>query len=169
MEHFLAHSLDGVNGREREALRRWTTWEHRKVQETLIWGVPPDADTSRLISLLDSVLNRSTLPTDVRLFRYDELARFNVSSFADLKKLEGTIVDCPGFLSTGLAHGTSTQGGDVLVRVVAPPGTKALYLEPITASPGQEEVLIARGYDMQILKVYMWNGAPLVALRLLKR
>ena len=170
MEHFLAHSLDDVNGRERDALRRWTTWEHRKVQETLIWGVPPDRETRRMISLLDSALSRGTLPAEVPLFRYDELARFNVSSFAELKKLEGTVIDCPGFLATGVNHGTATQGGDVLVRVVTPPGTKALYLEPITASPGQGEILIARGYLMSIRAVHRGNdGKPLVVVDLVRR
>ena len=75
-------------------------------------------------------------------------------SEAELKMLENTSFTDGGFFSAGAAKGTGYHTGNIVFNVYCPKGTKMAYVAPYsTASKGENEMILQRGYEYRITKV----------------
>lgn len=119
-------------------------------------------------SVLDAVrdctsgLDKCELKEDTRLYRGWGDARsvgraFGISENEARKMLEdGSIVGQSfvekGFCSTGIDSGSGWDK-EVSMEIVAPAGTKGMYVDPISAFSGEKEVLLQQGTEFLIVGV----------------
>lgn len=94
---------------------------------------------------------------------------------SDLHELVGMVMQEGGFMSTGSRKGKGFSSRKVILNIYAPKGTKAAYLEPIsaygngaglswdgiqrfTSFSAEHETLFQRGTRMRITRVYQENS-----------
>lgn len=69
-----------------------------------------------------------------------------------------------GFLSTS-AGGRAAFGGAALLEIECPVGTPMAYVDPISAYPGENEMLLQAGMEYKVLNVRKQDGTFVVRLR----
>lgn len=135
------------------------------------------------VNYMTSYLDRSELPKDMWFTRGDsglEVIRSRIE-FAGgtmpdkLQDLVGMVMQEGGFMSTGSRKGKGFSSREVILNIYAPKGSKAAYLEPISAFgngaqrswngkerfssfSSEHETLFQRGTQMRITKVYKEGG-----------
>lgn len=135
------------------------------------------------VNYMTSYLDRSELPKDMWFTRGDsglEVIRSRIE-FAGgtmpdkLQDLVGMVMQEGGFMSTGSRKGKGFSSREVILNIYAPKGSKAAYLEPISAFgngaqrswngkerfssfSSEHETLFQRGTQMRITKVYKERG-----------
>lgn len=132
---------------------------------------------------ITSYIDKNELPVDMWFTRGDDglsVIRSRIE-FAggkmpsDLQDLVGMVMQEGGFMSTGSRKGKGFGHRDVILNIYAPKGTKAAYIEPISAFgngagrkwngiqrfksfSNEHETLFQRGTQMRITKVYKENN-----------
>ena len=153
------HSLDGASNDELDALRRWTTGEHKRIQEQLRAGAL-DEETAQLVQRIDAALSRNPLPVDVELHRRDALAAFQATSIEEVISQVGRIIDLPAYVALSTRPGgvKTSPHADVRVHVTVPRGTPAAYLEQVSEKPKQRETLVIHGKLLMITRAEVVDG-----------
>lgn len=131
------------------------------------------------VNAITSYINKNELPSDMWFMRGDDGLGVIASrlKFAgetmpgNLQDLVGMTMQEGGFMSTGSRRGKGFSSKDVIINIYAPKGTKAAYIEPIsafgngagrswtgderyTSFSSEHETLFQRGTKMRITKVY---------------
>lgn len=135
------------------------------------------------VNNITSYIEKNELPTDMWFTRGDDglsVIRSRIE-FAggtmpsDLHELVGMVMQEGGFMSTGSRKGKGFSSRKVILNIYAPKGTKAAYLEPIsaygngaglswdgiqrfTSFSAEHETLFQRGTRMRITRVYQENS-----------
>jgi hypothetical protein len=71
-------------------------------------------------------------------------------------QMEGGVFDDPAFTSTALGKTPPPpfDGKPVWMHLRVPKGTPALWLEPITQVKGERELLLAKGSEYKVTRVF---------------
>lgn len=135
------------------------------------------------VNNITSYIEKNELPVDMWFTRGDDgmsVIRSRIE-FAggkmpsDIQDLVGMIMQEGGFMSTGSRKGKGFSNRSVILNIYAPKGTKAAYIEPISAYgrgagkdwdgdqrfssfSSEHETLFQRGTQMRITKVYTEGG-----------
>lgn len=157
------------------ALTQYTAGGARDMNALLRGTRPPtERDSLVLGDIRDAVAEMRPLPVDVLLYRYVGPEAFGVASVADLTGLVGRRLQERGFMSTTLvAEGWSDRAGQmamasrrpVRMEIAAPAGTRAAYVDPISAHPGQYEMVLAPGTVFQVVEVVVEGRWTVVRVR----
>lgn len=132
---------------------------------------------------ITSYIDKNELPCDMWFMRGDDGLSVIASRIrfaggempSDLEDLVGMVMQEGGFMSTGSRKGKGFSSKDVIMNIYAPKGTKAAYIEPISAFgngagrswdgvekfssfSSEHETLFQRGTKMRITKVYKADG-----------
>ncbi|AJC95801.1 ADP-ribosyltransferase [Staphylococcus hyicus] len=132
------------------------------------------------IRKLDSVINKTSTPEQIivhRLLNLDYLTSIDGFTDEDFHNLQNTndgkydkqivnklhnmmnskIYRENGYSSTQLVKGAALAGRPIELKIELPKGTKAAYIDSkdLTAYPGQQELLLPRGTEYAINKVYL--------------
>ena len=135
-----------------EAMAKYTDAGYRWINQQLRHGEGRlDPETAKDVDSLDRILNASSLPDDLvvyRGFRNDAISN-------SLKTLPGTIVSDKGYISTTLDVGLAAAyaKGELVAEIHLPKGYKAAYVDRISASYGEREVLLPRGSRFKVVSV----------------
>lgn len=72
----------------------------------------------------------------------------------ELSRMVGQTITHEGFTSTSLHESDiSHLERDVQVKIYAPPGTRAVYAEPLSAHKGEREMILDRGTSFKVIDV----------------
>lgn len=96
------------------------------------------------------------LPEPLVAWRRADGPAFGVEQLDELDGLVGSVLQDLGFMSTTVAPDEVDDFdafGEVLMEITVPAGTPAAYLEPVTKTPGEFELLLAAGRRYRILSV----------------
>lgn len=135
------------------------------------------------VNNITSYIEKSELPVDMWFTRGDDGLSVIKSRIefaggtmpSDIQDLVGMVMQEGGFMSTGSRKGKGFSNRDVILNIYAPQGTKAAYIEPISAYGNgagkswdgiqkfssfsyEHETLFQRGTQMRITKVYQESG-----------
>lgn len=135
------------------------------------------------VNNITSYIEKNELPVDMWFTRGDDGLSVIKSRIefaggtmpSDIQDLVGMIMQEGGFMSTGSRKGKGFSNRDVILNIYAPQGTKAAYIEPISAYGNgagkswdgiqkfssysyEHETLFQRGTQMRITKVYQESG-----------
>lgn len=121
----------------------------------------------KLIDGCTSALNKHEISEDTLLYRgmgsYGSLARSLGINRDDINKIvsDGSIKGMrfveKGFCSTGVSQAAGWSKS-VTLEIVAPKGTKGLYVDPISRHQGEKELLLQRGTIFEIREAKMDYG-----------
>ena len=78
----------------------------------------------------------------------------NNTPVSELSKYVGQTFKYNSFYSAGAAKGTGYGNDNVIMHTFCPKGTKMLYVRPVSSYKAENEMIIQRGYTMQIKKMY---------------
>jgi hypothetical protein len=144
---------------EQLALARYTSITYTAVNKALRASQEATAatPTRNAIAHIDSALAKYPLPGAVRVSRgvgIDAFQRFGVQSHDGLRGIVGKTIGEPAYMSTSFNRTPPSeflQPGNVILDLIVPAGTPALALEALSDSPGERELLVARGQRLYIV------------------
>jgi flavin-binding protein dodecin len=150
--------LDLLTGDEENEIAYYTASSFKAINEALRAGRAETAGTSvrNSIAAIDSGLAKYPLPMTIRTSRGVTSRMFNVDSPEELANEVGSLFVENGFMSTTVDAvpdpGFFTNPDDVILSLVVPAGTPALFLRALSMASGENELLLARGRTLQIVK-----------------
>ncbi len=147
---------------EKEAIQLYTDRTVNKaIKDYLFANIDVPEEIPRIISNLDSALEKASLPEDMRLFRGVHPKTWELMQ-ADGRYIQpGKIIDYHGFMSTSHdmsaanRYATDSELRDMekaVIEVLAPKGTKALAIEKHSFSPDDREILIKRETKFRVIE-----------------
>lgn len=98
------------------------------------------------------------------------LSTFHVNDMESLFDLNtGCTFEHIGYMATSIKEGGIDVDGEdrIATRILVPPGSAGVYVEPITQHPGEYEILLPRGRALRFEGLGASDGRPIVYLRLL--
>lgn len=156
---------------KQKALRGWTDGAFKESNMALFGQIEMTEAIGNRIDIIDEVLTDHFTYKQFTVDRHMRLDVFGISDLGQLPKIPlGQIVHHPGYMATSLIEGgvkVEMDGVRIATRILLPPGTNAVYLEPITKKEGQQEILLPRGCHLQYEGFgRQGNGVPIIYARL---
>lgn len=112
---------------------------------------------------LDSAFKiASPLEQDTLLFRAVKPKAFGREWPRDFENLVGLTFKDRAFLSTTFLPSVARKFGKVLIRMFVPKGIRAIGMELTTATPGEWEMLLPRGLEFTVRKLWWDSEYPIV-------
>ncbi|MFF0291958.1 ADP-ribosyltransferase, partial [Streptomyces sp. NPDC005262] len=121
-------------------------------------GFGPRPEVLHDIGEMDKVMSTRPVPEDIMVVRGTGLGHLNLESPLDM--LGNTYPD-KGYTSTSLGNHPvpSFAGKEAILHLRVPKGTPALWLEKVSKFDVEErELLLARGSEFKVTRVFMDNG-----------
>ncbi|KFI94558.1 ADP-ribosyltransferase [Bifidobacterium stellenboschense] len=156
--------------RKKDALVHWSGDDYTQINGHLFGFLDETPEIRSWIDRIDEAMHDHETR---RVFTVDRLMRidfFKINSVDDLVNVKRGDI----FPHAGYAAGTTNIGGvaagdgdRIATRILVPPGSHGVYLEPFTQHPGENEVLLPR--DMKFMVDGLGtlpDGSPLVYLRM---
>ncbi|MBC2863742.1 ADP-ribosyltransferase [Streptomyces mexicanus] len=147
--------LDNLDPSGREALHTYSDHYYKQINGHLR-GDYPDVSPkiSHTIDEMDRVMGDRPVPESIMVIRGTGIDHLNLKSPLEMM---GNIYDDPGYTSTAL--GKTVPGPfsykPVYMHLRVPKGTPALWIDHVSANPGERELLLARGTEYRVTRVFM--------------
>lgn len=155
--------IENLKPHETLAIERYTQDTYYPINQALR-GAPPPPPTGRdaeraleRAATIDAVIRNSPpLEEDVEVFRGVAAGALGIASVDEVDSLVGGTFKDAGIVSTSLnakvseEFGGGRSGPTVRMEVLVPAGSKALYVEPLSAAMGEYEVLLPTGSTFKI-------------------
>jgi len=155
---------------ERRAFELYQSSEYRDLNAALRTGESLDKDQKSLTKNLDAALDRASIDKDIVAYR-----GFSSQSYIDnFDQLAGTIVTDNGYISTSVDKAIGQKFAEyaleeefepIIAEIRLPKGSKAAYIN--TLSLNENEVLIPRGSQFQVVSTSMDNGIRKIVMEVL--
>lgn len=141
----LIRAREGLYGGEVTALKQYTASTYSEVNEALMEG-----RTHALVPTLDVAVARGRLVEDVLVTR-------GINDHPALRILHAGGSLPPGTVFTDLGYGSSSLASEkafrkhVRLKIRVPKETRAVYVEDLTSTTGEYELLLPRGCRFQVI------------------
>ena len=155
---------------ERRAFELYQSSEYRDLNAALRTGESLDKDQKSLTKNLDAALDRASIDKDIVAYR-----GFSSQSYIDnFDQLAGTIVTDNGYISTSVDKAIGQKFAEyaleeefepIIAEIRLPKGSKAAYIN--TLSLNENEVLIPRGSQFQVISTSTENGVRTIVMEVL--
>ena len=149
---------------QRAALADYTSPRYVEINGELRSGERTD-EIQALVANISAGMRE--IPEDIVTFRGVDARAFGLDPYAftqdQVDALAGRTFSDPGFTSTSVNQ-PFDMGADFQLRVTVPAGTRGAFVESVTDSPGENEVLLDRGTHFRIDRVETdeETGVPVV-------
>ena len=147
--------LDDLDPSGRDALHTYSDHYYTEINGHLR-GSHPDVDPSILhtIQEMDRVMGTRPVPENVMVIRGTGIDHLNLRSPLEM---EGNVYGDPGYTSTafGRTVPAAFRYKPVVMHLRVPKDTPALWIDHISANPGEREILLARGTQYKVTRVFM--------------
>lgn len=161
-QYLFEPSRKNLTQTELDSITTYTGSSYRPMNDALRFGVPASRDIATLNETVSKALDKCTLPENLRLVRgigksdilekYFNIPHDVLMSEQGSKALIGKTFSDKAFLSTALDGGFDKQ---VTMEILAPKGSKGLYIAPISHFPNEYELLLQKDSKFQILDVIL--------------
>lgn len=145
-----------LTGSQTDALKSYTGAGYQRINGKLRGLSSGQVDD--LIRQIDSSMIESKISFSVTRGMSREGFGMGYLSDADIQNLAGVVFADPGYMSTSIKP---IFGSGVRLVIECPPGTKGIWVKPISRFSGEDEFLLARGTRMMVKKVvkegYNWK------------
>lgn len=106
-----------------------------------------------LVGRLDRVMNKQPVPENTVAIRVTSLDAFHG---ANMRTLAGETFHEPAYMSTALGpeptYGSADDPGRVVLHLDVPAGTPGMYVDPVSSTPGERELLLGRGLSYTVTR-----------------
>lgn len=151
-----------MSSNQRKGVYNYTSWYYRDMNEACRKKRIAGSSYEQYIKDCTSALDKWEIKDDVITYRgigrkstfAGEMLHIPQSEFERMVK-DGSIAGQKftdlGFSSTGVTTGAGWTK-EVVMECFVPKGTKAMYVDPVSAHPGEKELLFQRGTEFEIVK-----------------
>jgi hypothetical protein len=147
--------LDHLDPSGRDALNVYSDHYYTQINGHLR-GSHPDVPPSILhtISEMDRVMGARPVPEDIMVIRGTGIDHLNLRSPLEM---EGNVYGDQAYTSTALGKNVPAAFSykPVVMHLRVPKNTPALWIDHISANPGERELLLARGTEYKVTRVFM--------------
>lgn len=166
LEDQQAEYVDSLDDDQRHAIGVYTSAGYFQTNQALRGAPPPPLDRyAREAALargakIDAVIRDAPpLGQELQVYRGVSVTALGVDSAAGVDSLVGGTFRDDGIVSTSLSRrvsssfatvGNKSQTDQVMLEVLVPSGAKALYVESLSSSPGEYELLLPTGSVFKI-------------------
>ncbi|MER6354553.1 ADP-ribosyltransferase, partial [Streptomyces sp. NPDC001634] len=146
--------MDGLSPEEKRGLVTYTGSAYTPINNHLRYGTHASESTLRTIKEMDQVMGARPVPEDIMVVRGTGIDHLNLKSPLDMR---GGVYDDPAYTSTALGKTPPPpfDAKPVRMHLRVPKGTPALWLESLTQVKGERELLLARGTEYKVTRVFM--------------
>ncbi|KFI65750.1 hypothetical protein BCUN_0245 [Bifidobacterium cuniculi] len=170
----VAKSGDKYSSAEKlKVVRGWTDGTFRSINDALFGNIPHTSEIDQRIDMMDEILRDHDTMTKFTVDRLFNIKTFNITSSSQVTDLRpGSVYGHAGYMATSLIEGgikaVKDDGERIAARILVPPGSHAVYLQPSSkARTRQEEVLLPRDSVLQYDSYsVMSDGRIMLYLRL---
>ncbi|WP_223737292.1 ADP-ribosyltransferase, partial [Streptomyces purpurogeneiscleroticus] len=146
--------MDQVPPSSKESLVTYTGSAYTQINGHLRFGDDVPDSITHTIDEMDKVMGARPVPENIMVVRGTEIGHLNLDSPLDM---EGRVFDDKAYTSTALGKKPPPpfDQKSVYMHLRVPQGTPALWLEHITQVKGERELLLARGSEYKVTRVFM--------------
>lgn len=146
-----------INDREKMAIQNYTGSQSTVINQYFREGKSGNGGVDDTSKYLDAVISRNQLTEDVMLYRGADYKAIGGAMAKDIlngniDKYIGATIQDKGYVSTSLGATTRFQN-KVGFQIKAPKGTNGVYVESITSTAGEQEVILPRGTTFRIVEI----------------
>jgi SPP1 gp7 family putative phage head morphogenesis protein len=146
----LAQKRQPLTREERAVVSEYTGFHYKPMNDALRAG-----RTHEYVPALDAAIDKAVIPHDIQVHRGIR----SHPALSDMRMVKpGDVITDAGYQSTSLDR-YGGFGGGILLHIKVPAGSKALWLDDLSANKGEYEVLLARGSQLQITKIEWVGGS----------
>ncbi|MEU9466942.1 ADP-ribosyltransferase, partial [Streptomyces avermitilis] len=146
--------LDTLTPESRRGLVTYTGSAYDSINSHLRFGADVSEYTLQTIDEMDRVMGAAPVPEDIMVVRGTGIDHLQLDSPLDM---QGRVFDDKAYTSTALGKTPPPpfDGKPVYMHLRVPKGTPALWLDHISQVPGERELLLARGSEYKVTRVFM--------------
>ncbi|MEU6219882.1 ADP-ribosyltransferase [Streptomyces sp. NPDC047022] len=146
--------LDNLEPASKKSLATYTSNAFDDINGHLRLGAEASADTLHTINEMDKVMGARPVPEDIMVVRGTGVEHLHLDTPLDMR---GGVYDDKAYTSTALGKTPPPpfDGKPVWMHLRVPKGTPALWLDHISEFPGERELLLARGTQYRVTRVFM--------------
>lgn len=162
-----------LTSEEKESIEYYTDFDYLEINQYLreVKGKLKTSDLNNTIKHIDSALKKGRISEPITVYRRakgfslginngllvdwknpNKIIKENISKISEM--LIGKTKTEYGYISTSLSQDAASNFSKlpILLKIHLPVGTEAAYLGNLSTNPGENEVLIGRGFTYQIEK-----------------
>ncbi|MCX4700739.1 ADP-ribosyltransferase [Streptomyces sp. NBC_01373] len=143
--------LDQLDPAGREALHKYSDFYYTQINDPLRAGTDLHPRMAEVVNNMDRVMGARPVPEDIMVVRGTAIDHLNLRSPL---QMQGKIYDDPGYTSTSLGKDPAFEHKPVHMHLRVPKDTPALWIDHISANKGERELLLARGTEYKVTRVF---------------
>ncbi|MEU8588106.1 ADP-ribosyltransferase [Streptomyces sp. NPDC048664] len=146
--------LDDLEPASRKSLATYTSSAYDEINGHLRFGTETSPETLHTIAEMDKVMGARPVPEEIMVVRGTGIEHLQLDTPLDMR---GGVYDDKAYTSTALGKTPPPpfEGKPVWIHLRVPKGTPALWLDRISEFPGERELLLARGTQYRVTRVFM--------------
>ncbi|MFD7435646.1 ADP-ribosyltransferase, partial [Streptomyces sp. NPDC059861] len=143
--------IDQLDPAAKDALNKYSDFYYTQINGQLRDGAvrPPVTD---IVDNMDRVMGTRPVPEDIMVVRGTRIDHLDLDSPLDM---QGRTFGDDGYTSTSLGKDPAFEHQPVVMHWRVPKGTPALWIDYISANKGERELLLARGTQYKVTRVFM--------------
>ncbi|MER5435030.1 ADP-ribosyltransferase [Streptomyces sp. NPDC002588] len=143
--------IDHLDPAGKDALNKYSDHYYTQINGQLRAGDvrPPITD---IVHNMDRVMGTRPVPEDIMVVRGTRIDHLDLDSPLDM---EGRTFGDDGYTSTSLGKDPAFEHQPVIMHWRVPKGTPALWIDHISANKGERELLLARGTEYKVTRVFL--------------
>ena len=151
---------------EKKVIHEYTDFAYLKMNK-LLRGIPfPGSEkvvneARERVEILSNALDKSNTETDFTVFRGADIDYLDGIDLSDLSSLIGKEIVDKGFSSTSIEKSTDFKKR-VQLEIQVPKGSKAAYIENLSANDHEQEVILGKGSKFKIIDALKSNDNKIV-------
>ncbi|WP_063730116.1 ADP-ribosyltransferase [Streptomyces sp. RTd22] len=146
--------IDHLGQRDPAGSRALTTYSghsYNQINKPLRDKVDLPSATQKVVDNMDRVMGTRPVPEDIMVVRGTAVDHLNLRSPL---AMQGKIYDDLGYTSTSLGKTPAFAHKPVHMHLRVPKDTPALWIDRISDNPGERELLLARGTEYKVTRVF---------------
>ena len=148
---------DQLTSEELSSAIKYTTGSYKNINGAIRGMSKKTPEIKSVVNNLTHAIDKHELPEDIMIHRAVKIDSKEMKRFFNQKEVVGKTFFDKAFGSTSLSnYDTALNHQDssrIVIHSIAPKGTKAMYLEPITTATHELELLLQRGSGYKVLDV----------------
>jgi len=143
--------LDNLDPEAHNALHTYSDHYYTQINDPLREEVKLSDDMQHVVDNMDRVMGSRPVPENIMVVRGTDVSYLKLRS---LLEMQGNIYDDLGYTSTSLGKDPAFAFQPVHLHLRVPEGTPALWIDHISANKGERELLLARGTEYKVTRVF---------------
>ncbi|KUO13881.1 ADP-ribosyltransferase [Streptomyces sp. DSM 15324] len=144
--------LDHLEPEPRAALRKYSDFYYTSINGQLRAGMGLEDSISKIVDDMDKVMGTRPVPEDIMVVRGTGVDHLPIRHEMEM---QGREFSDAGYTSTSLGSTPAFEHKPVIMHLRVPKGTPALWIDHISANPGERELLLAKGTTYKVTRVFL--------------